>query len=154
MLIRSKIIRAGGTKVTLDGVEYHFKPEAEDDPAHVCDVTNGAHQAQLLSIKDGFAIHVQKTDEQKAEAKQAEEAVKAAEKAAEDDGLESMTRADLDKAFRELFERAPNSRATDAAVIAKIREKRIEQASQAPANEQNEKPAPTEKKATAKAAKK
>ncbi|WP_296763708.1 hypothetical protein [Sediminimonas sp.] len=126
MLIRSKILREGGTKVVLDDTEYHFKPEADEPEAHICDVKNAAHRARLLSIKDGFCIHTQKTAEQKAEAKAAEKEAQDAEDAADADGLEVATRAQLDAEFKDLFDRKPNSRATNEAVIAKIREKRAE----------------------------
>lgn len=126
MLIRSKINRAGGTKIVLDGVTYHFEPAKGEEENHICDVKNAAHRARLLSITDGFCIHTQKTDEQKAEAKALEEEMKAAEEAAEIDGLDAMTRPQLDKAFDTLFDRKPNTNASDEAVKTKIREKRIE----------------------------
>lgn len=42
-----------GTKVHLDGKEYHFKP-TDDDKRHTCEVEDKAHQKLLLAIKEGY----------------------------------------------------------------------------------------------------
>ena len=63
MLIRSKIIRAKGTRVQFgkgrDQVEYHFKPQDPKRPLddHVCDITDKEHIARLLSITEGYEVH-------------------------------------------------------------------------------------------------
>lgn len=63
MLIRSKLIRAAGTLVTLgkgkDAREYHFKPADPKKPNedHVCDVGNQDDIATFLAIKEGYEVH-------------------------------------------------------------------------------------------------
>lgn len=54
MLIKSKIERKGGTVITIDDKEYHFKP-VKAEGAHVCEVKPPEHCKRLLSIKEGFA---------------------------------------------------------------------------------------------------
>lgn len=53
MLIQCKLKREGGTKVNLDGVEYHFCPQVEGGP-DVAEVENKDHQMTLLSISEGY----------------------------------------------------------------------------------------------------
>lgn len=53
MKIESLIRRPGGTKVDLDDVQYHFKPEGED-PRHVADVNRDEHVRSLLRIPEGY----------------------------------------------------------------------------------------------------
>lgn len=48
MLIRCKIKRPGGSRVTLGSERYHFAPD--DLGRHVAEVTNEAHIERLLSI--------------------------------------------------------------------------------------------------------
>lgn len=48
------IKRQGGTKVDIDGVNYHFKPEKDDGP-HVAEVTNPAHVARFIGIPEAYA---------------------------------------------------------------------------------------------------
>jgi len=57
MLIELKIKRQGGTKVDIDGQNYHFKP-ANDNPdaPHVAQVTNEEHIARFLAITEGYRI--------------------------------------------------------------------------------------------------
>lgn len=52
MLIESIIRRPGGTRVTLDDKDYHFRPDVHD--RHVADVKVQAHVARFLSIVEGF----------------------------------------------------------------------------------------------------
>ena len=47
MRIECKLHREGGTKVEIDGTEYHFEPQA--DGTHAADVTNEDHIARFLS---------------------------------------------------------------------------------------------------------
>lgn len=55
MKIESKIKRKAGTKVDIDGVDYHFKPQA--DGAHVCEVSDKKHIQRFLSITEGYQIY-------------------------------------------------------------------------------------------------
>ena len=52
MLIQSKLKREGGTLIGIGDEEYHFKDDGKGN--HVCEVTDEAHIAKLLSIKEGF----------------------------------------------------------------------------------------------------
>ena len=64
MLIECKLHREGGTKVQLNGKEYHFAPQP--DGSHVAEVTDEDHIAQLLAIPEGYKIHGLKKAEQPA----------------------------------------------------------------------------------------
>ena len=51
--VRSKIRRVGGTRATMNGVEYHFtKRDATE--AHIAPVTDAAHLARFLSFPEGY----------------------------------------------------------------------------------------------------
>ena len=52
MRIESILRRKGGTKVTLDGVEYHFMPDSEG--REFADVTNERHIGIFTSIPEGY----------------------------------------------------------------------------------------------------
>lgn len=52
MKIESLLRRKGGTKVTLDGIEYHFKPDAEG--REFADVPNEKHIGIFVSIPEGY----------------------------------------------------------------------------------------------------
>ena len=54
MLIESKLIRLGGSRVSIDKAEYHFAPDK--DGKHVCEVTDKRHIQRFLSISEGFKI--------------------------------------------------------------------------------------------------
>lgn len=56
--IESKIKRPNGSKIDVGGVEYHFQPTNEKDPAspHVCEVTDEEHIATFLAIREGFKL--------------------------------------------------------------------------------------------------
>lgn len=54
MKIESLLRRPGGTKVTLDGVEYHFKPGP--DGREFADVTNMDHVGIFASIREGYRV--------------------------------------------------------------------------------------------------
>ena len=66
MLVRSKLHRNGGTKITFgqgrDRVEYHFKPadlkaSLEDNRIdHVAEVSDKEHLGKLLAITEGYEI--------------------------------------------------------------------------------------------------
>jgi len=70
MLIRSIIVRGGGTFITMpnaDGspdTEYAFKPNAKGD--HVASVKDLAHMIRLLSITEGFAFYEAEPGDSKA----------------------------------------------------------------------------------------
>jgi hypothetical protein len=55
MRIESIIRRNGGTRITLEKSNYHFKPTA-DDARHIADVSNSGHAQHFLSIKEGYRI--------------------------------------------------------------------------------------------------
>ena len=56
MLIRCKLKRPGGTKVTMaDGTSIAFQPDENGD--HVALVSNPDHIQRLLSITEGYQIH-------------------------------------------------------------------------------------------------
>ncbi|CAH0532138.1 hypothetical protein UAM5_00021 [Ralstonia phage UAM5] len=52
MQIECILKRQGGTKVTLEGVEYHFEPQADD--AHVAEVESEPHCKRFLSIQEAY----------------------------------------------------------------------------------------------------
>lgn len=54
MKIESLLRRPGGTRVTLDGVEYHFKPGP--DGREFADVTNSDHIGIFASIREGYRV--------------------------------------------------------------------------------------------------
>lgn len=54
MLIESKIKRAGGSHVDLDGVAYHFKDDGTG--RHVAEVLSRRHLAVFLAIPEGYQI--------------------------------------------------------------------------------------------------
>lgn len=54
MKIESLLRRKGGTKVTLDGVEYHFIPGP--DGREFADVTNPDHIGIFASIREGYCV--------------------------------------------------------------------------------------------------
>lgn len=53
MKIQCLLQRENGTKVEMDGVTYHFKPEGDDGP-HVCEVSNDKHAKKLLAIREAY----------------------------------------------------------------------------------------------------
>lgn len=58
MQIQSILIRQGGTRVDLDGTNYHFKPISnERDAPQVASVLIPAHQERLLSITEGYRLY-------------------------------------------------------------------------------------------------
>jgi hypothetical protein len=54
MIIHCKIKRVGGTFVTLDDNEYHFKPGKERNDPHACEVTDERHIALILAIPEAY----------------------------------------------------------------------------------------------------
>lgn len=57
MDIRCIIERAGGTKATIDGKEYHFKPRETGAP-HLCDVKDKGHMKRFLSIPEAYELFI------------------------------------------------------------------------------------------------
>jgi hypothetical protein len=56
ILIRCKLIRAGGSKITMaDGTPYHFKDDGSG--SHVAVVADEDHQSRLLAIPEAYAFH-------------------------------------------------------------------------------------------------
>lgn len=53
MKIECIIRRPKGTKVELQGIEYHFKPNGED-VRHIANIENQVHIRQLLRIPEGY----------------------------------------------------------------------------------------------------
>ena len=47
--------RDGGSKIDIDGIEYHFEPL--EDGAHVADVEEIKHQDRFLSLGEGFKLY-------------------------------------------------------------------------------------------------
>ncbi len=52
MKIECILKRDGGTKVDLDGTQYHFKPQ--EDGSHTAEVSDIDHARRLLSIKEAY----------------------------------------------------------------------------------------------------
>lgn len=53
--VECKIIREGGTRAEIGGIEYHFAPLP--DGAHVCAVENAAHADRFLEISDAYRLY-------------------------------------------------------------------------------------------------
>lgn len=53
--IECKLIRAGGTRATIESTEYHFQPYT--DGAHVATVDNEEHADRFLSIREGYRLY-------------------------------------------------------------------------------------------------
>lgn len=53
MKIECKLHRKGGTRVTIEGVEYHFAPQA--DGRHVATVDNSKHAQRFLDIPEAYS---------------------------------------------------------------------------------------------------
>jgi len=106
MLIRSKLFRAGGTRVELgkgkDARKYHFKgadtspkaPHDDPDEDHVTNVTDADDIATFLAIKEGYDIHSSELKKPAAAA-----AVKAADKV-EDQAQDTKAKAEAQAAAK------------------------------------------------------
>lgn len=55
MKIQCILLREGGSKVELDGLEYHFEPVA--DGCHVAIVANDNHADRFLAIPEAFKLY-------------------------------------------------------------------------------------------------
>lgn len=49
------LIREGGTRDVMGGIEYHFAPQA--DGAHVCGIANPDHVDRYLSIPEAYRLY-------------------------------------------------------------------------------------------------
>lgn len=57
-LIECVARRQGGSRVTLGGIEYYFRPRPEEGiTAHVAEVKNKSHTQRLLSITEGYRFY-------------------------------------------------------------------------------------------------
>lgn len=54
MRIECRLPRPGGSLIDLDGVTYHFRPDATG--RHVAEVERPAHIARLLAISEGYGL--------------------------------------------------------------------------------------------------
>ncbi|EBQ8762737.1 hypothetical protein BKM35_22140 [Salmonella enterica] len=64
MKVESILKRKDGTKLSLGGTDYHFKPD--DQGRHVAIVKNQAHLAKLLSIPEGYRLVLDDEEHQEA----------------------------------------------------------------------------------------
>lgn len=55
MKIQCKLLREGGTRAEIGGIEYHFEPLA--DGAHVAEVTDVEHIDRFLAIPEGYKVY-------------------------------------------------------------------------------------------------
>lgn len=55
LTIKCKIERKGGSKIDIEGQEYHFLPNSKGD--HVCAVENPEHAKRFLSITEGYEAY-------------------------------------------------------------------------------------------------
>ena len=67
MKIECKLKREGGSKIELDGKEYHFAPDTFG--AHVAEVEDDEHIARFLAIPEGYRIHKEQPAAPKADDK-------------------------------------------------------------------------------------
>lgn len=115
MKIESLLRRKGGTKVELDGVEYHFKPDA--DGREYADVTNMDHVGIFASIREGYRIAGAETKPAAPVA-----TAKPADPASKPDNLEKLDRSELSKLFTERFGSRPAPRLSEQKIIEALRE--------------------------------
>jgi hypothetical protein len=125
MKIESLLRRKGGTKVTLDGVEYHFKPGP--DGREFADVTNSDHIGIFASIREGYRVAGAET--------KAPEPVKPAAPAPQPspayidgatephkDDLDKLDRPALAELFAKRFGRPPAPRLSPEKIIEALRD--------------------------------
>ncbi len=115
MKIESLLRRKGGTKVELDGVEYHFKPDA--DGREFADVANMDHVGIFASIREGFRVAGTET--------KAPEPAKPVDPAPKTDKLERLDRAALANLFAERFGSRPAPRLSEQKIIEALRESNV-----------------------------
>lgn len=156
-VIRCKIHRDGGTRASIDGKDYHFRPRPDlgATQSHVCAVAERSHVKRFLQITEGYELFLGEDDEDApgdvvaavpddAEAAEPAPEPDEAEETAEDDGTDEGdddAKADWDApleeqsddALRALFKtlnhgRAPRGNPKRETLIEKIREMQAAQA--------------------------
>lgn len=60
-IIRCTLIRAGGTRENIDGINYHFQPDELGN--HIATVTEPAHIKRFLSITEAYEFFGQASAE-------------------------------------------------------------------------------------------
>jgi hypothetical protein len=115
MKIESLLRRPGGTKVTLDGVDYHFKPGP--DGREYADVTNNDHIGIFASIREGYRIAGVEADAPKAAKPVASESPAPAS-----DNLDKLDRPALAELFAKRFGHHPAPRLSPAKIIEALRD--------------------------------
>jgi len=133
MKIESLLRRPGGTKVTLEGVEYHFKPGP--DGREFADVTNVDHVGVFASIREGYRVAGMETKAPEpvpfppANPAPAAPApvqsgpyVDSAADPAHDEAYEKMTRHELASLFFKAFGRHPAPRLSTEKIIEALRD--------------------------------
>jgi hypothetical protein len=115
MKIESLLRRPGGTKVTLDGVDYHFKPGP--DGREYADVTNNDHIGIFASIREGYRIAGGEADAPKAAKPVAPESTAPAS-----DNLDKLDRPALAELFAKRFGHPPAPRLSPAKIIEALRD--------------------------------
>ena len=125
MKIECKLKRAGGTVAELEGVEYHFAPQA--DGAHVVEIENVEHIERFLSIPSAYciygvsrapvAVETESEDEDQDEDEEIDGDING-------DGVvdDKDERAALAAAFTEKFGKAPHHKLSIASLKAKLAE--------------------------------
>ena len=123
MKIESLLRRPGGTKVSLGGVEYHFKPAP--DGREFADVTNMDHVGIFASIREGYRVagaESSQTETAKPAAPEPRPAYIDGETEPYKDNLEKMDRVALADLFTKRFGRPPASTLGKNKLIEALRE--------------------------------
>lgn len=100
MRIECKIHRQGGTRATIDGVEYHFKPASADDPRHVAEVADEDHASRFLAIPEGYRVAKSGTKAERDKAEAAAEAERKAKEIAEEEARKAAEQAKFEEEQR------------------------------------------------------
>lgn len=66
MQIECILKRRGGTRASIEGVDYHFQPidPSDEKTPHVAEVTNKKHAQRFLAIPEGYRIYQAGANEQ------------------------------------------------------------------------------------------
>ena len=133
MKIESLLRRPGGTKVTLESVEYHFKPGP--DGREFADVTNVEHIGIFASIREGYRVAGLGTVASAPVEKPVEEAVQeppkpiqsrpyvdSAASPTKDELYEGMTRPELAAEYYSIYRKHPPPRLSAEKLIEALRE--------------------------------
>lgn len=134
MKIICKQRRASGTRVTLDGETYHFKPQSKaSDAPHVAEVDNDEHVQRLLAITEGFAPA-------EGEGEKVEKLVAASNELTELEeraipkafSIDELTFEELRAEYKVCYGRAPPPLATHETIAKKVAAYRLQKAVNAP----------------------